>query len=169
MGIAGRGRADNPLDFPTVVGYCLGMPATATLTRTECIHGIDDPMWCTPCRDANGYQSGIDRHRNDCTVMTVATLTGADYDEALSLLADAGRRPGHGATAEQVHAALRTAGWTVTASRLTLEQAVRSGRTYHVSARRGTRGHSFAITAGAVINDLGWMTASIRYRIWEVQ
>jgi hypothetical protein len=137
---------------------------TTALTTDECLHGLEQ-FTCSLCRKAAGYRPGSDRHANDCTVVALANLTGADYAEALEMMAEAGRRNGCGAYAGQVHDALTAAGWTVTASTLTIDQAVRSGRNFHVTARKGKRGHSWAIVAGTHLN--GWRDG-YRYRLYEV-
>lgn len=138
------------------------MPAT----ESECIHGLE-PMTCSICKARLGYRPGSLRHRNDCTVVSVQNLTGATYAEALELMEAAGRKGGQGAYCEQVRAALAAAGWTCTPSSMDLPSAIRSGRTFLVSAHRRNGGHSYAIQGGKALNAGDW-TQGVRYRLWEV-
>lgn len=140
---------------------------TTTTTSTECIHGFDDPMWCTPCRTKLGFQSGVDRHRSDCAVIAFETLTGATYDESLALLAAQGRKPGQGTPVPTMLAALAEAGWAATEETGPRHIGWPTTGTYLVAAWKGRKGHFFVISDGTVTNDLGYLT-NVRYQIWNV-
>lgn len=137
------------------------------LTMSECPHEMGDPMWCSLCRKNLGYRPGTDRHANDCTVITVATLTGASYEEALELLSEAGRRNGKGTSSEAVTKALEAAGWTVTPSSIRLEALPSSG-SYYVSAHRGRQGHAFAVVNGEPVNAGKFLRPGTSYRSFKV-
>jgi len=138
-----------------------------TAETEECVHLLA-PMECSICRALLGYRPGTDRQRSDCTVQAVAALTAATYREAEALLAAAGRRPGQGAAAEVTVAAIRSAGWTVTPSPLTIDEALRSGGFYLVSARQRGRGHAFALIGGEAVNAGRYISGGCRYRLFEV-
>jgi hypothetical protein len=142
------------------------------MSDMECIHGMTS-AWCSICREIDGYLPGSNRQRNDCTVIAFANLTGADYAEAEKITADHGRRPGKGMTRDALHAALESIGFKAMPCSLNIDQAVRlsrsSGRTFHVSARRRDKGHSWAIINGEQPN--GWTASggSFRYSIFEIK
>lgn len=139
-----------------------------TTTTDECIHGLGDPMWCALCRKNLGYRPGVDRQFSDCSVRTIVNLTGADYAEAVELLAAAGRRNGCGASETNVVDALAAAGWTARSTGSTLAAAVASGRSFFVAARRGRKGHAYAIVAGSILEAGQYASAGTSYRIYEV-
>lgn len=138
-----------------------------TTVTDLCIHDIE-PMWCSLCKAKLGYRPGQLTQQNDCTVLSVVAVTGCTYAEAVTLLAAAGRRPGHGATGSQVNAAVEAAGWIVTPSPLSMEVAAATGRTFLVSAFRGKMGHSFVITGGEYLNAGRYAQPGTRYRLREV-
>jgi hypothetical protein len=143
------------------------MTEALTAETEECVHLLP-PMECSICRARLGYRPGTDRQRSDCTVQAVAALTAATYREAEALLAAAGRRPGQGAPAEVTCEAIRSAGWTVAPSPLTIEEALRSGGFYLVSAWRRRRGHAFALIGGQAVNAGQYISGGCRYRLFEV-
>jgi hypothetical protein len=141
---------------------------TTTAPATECRHGME-AAWCAICRREAGYRPGSDRQRNDCTVVALAHLTGATYDEAVEMLAVQGREAGQGAHRSLVREALAAAGWATHQPAVSIAEALVDGGSYYVSAQRGKVRHGFAIVAGQVHNDLGWLArGGFRYQIFAV-
>jgi hypothetical protein len=145
------------------------MEAADTNADAECMHGMVRAH-CSICRVKDGYRADSSgRQRNDCTILTVQHLTGAEYSEAQELLEAAGKRKGAGSTRATTTAALSAAGWETSIVQLTPQQAQRaseSGRSFWVSAQRRGKGHAWAIVAGEQHNE--W-THGFRYIMHEVK
>lgn len=126
--------------------------------------------FCADCRNL----AGIDRrpdgslgYRGDCAVQTFAELTGAEYDEAVTILKANGYGVGRGTPVDGLRAALVDAGYTVREMTrlITPEAAAASGRSFFVAGWQGSKGHAWSIDAG---QSRRGFYGSYRYRIFEV-
>jgi hypothetical protein len=134
----------------------LVMSTTSTDEFTgECIHGME-PRFCSICRKAAGFKPGTDRHTNDCTVQSFVNITGLDYSAALDHLRSFGRRDGQGMNRDDLRRALADLGVTTTPAHV-CEIGTRG--TFLISAKRGTKRHSWVVRDGEHLNAGSWDTA----------
>lgn len=155
---------------------------SATLEAMTCPHGMPNPAACTECmaegrflpaaaRKARAGQAGVGGYTldNDCTVQAICAALGAEWADAAAALRGTGWVPGHGATEDQISAAVQALGFELRGTGHTLGSAAATGRTYIVAGFRGRRGHAWVIEAGQHLNGLGWQRAAgMRYRVFEV-
>jgi hypothetical protein len=133
-----------------------------------------DLAYCADCRDLAGLRrdktTGEIVYQSDCAIRTFAEITGADYDEAVEIMRDAGARPGSGTPKPVLQAALLASGFKVTEVTrvIRVEDAPAlsaAGQRFYVTASKGRKGHAWSVMDGAV-NRPWWPPFS--YRIFEV-
>lgn len=138
---------------------------TTTYLPAECVHGME-PYCCAICKARAGYRPGTDRQEGDCGVESFTELTGADYGEALELLAAAGRTAGAGTTVDTMLTALAAAGFTATPAPVRHGYYPTTGA-YLCAAWIGGKGHAFTIIDGT-LNRAGRWAHARNLRMWRV-